>query len=415
VILFVDEVSGFVFLRASTTNCALEVAISLLELTSFFGVPDSIHSDGGSEFDSDIIAQFCALSAIRHNRSIARAPNSNGIAERHMREVKRVLRMLSLDFGRFDAWSPLLPITQRALNSRYKDSIGCSPQQLVFGTLLSDDAAVIPCEPATVHASAIADTNAFHPAANFMHRALRFQESTLQRLSDVQQSDIASAITANCLTSSSSQPLLLGDLVLIPWRDNTPPSSLHPKLCGPYIVDAISTERNTLGLVHSCNPPPKGQLSRTSWTLTANVFRYDASVDSAQFSTISALGQPLPRAVDCIVSCELLPPPLPLPNTPSHVLNHRFLVRWLNSSQIYSSYVAYVDIQSTLACDSFCASHPTLTGHSSVLRPIDFDSHARQPSERPSHTAVPLSELLLSGDPSTPATHRRRRHRHHIE
>jgi hypothetical protein len=415
VILFVDEVSGFVFLRASKTNCALEVAISLLELTSFFGVPDSIHSDGGSEFDSDIIAQFCALSAIRHNLSIARAPNSNGIAERHMREVKRVLRMLSLDFGRFDAWSPLLPITQRALNSRYKDSIGCSPQQLVFGTLLSDDAAVIPCEPATVHASAIADTNAFHPAANFMHRALRFQESTLQRLSDVQQSDIASAITANCLTSSSSQPLLLGDLVLIPWRDNTPPSSLHPKLCGPYIVDAISTERNTLGLVHSCNPPPKGQLSRTSWTLTANVFRYDASVDSAQFSTISALGQPLPRAVDCIVSCELLPPPLPLPNTPSHVLNHRFLVRWLNSSQIYSSYVAYVDIQSTLACDSFCASHPTLTGHSSVLRPIDFDSHARQPSERPSHTAVPLSELLLSGDPSTPATHRRRRHRHHIE
>jgi hypothetical protein len=415
VLLFVDEVSGFSFLRAATTNCALEVAMALLELTSFFGIPDSIHSDGGSEFDSDIVAQFCTLSATRHNLSIARAPNSNGIAERHMREAKRVLRMLSLDFGRFDAWSPLLPITQRALNSRYKDSIGCSPQEFVFGTLLSNDAAVVPCEPNIVHASAIADTNAFHPAANFMHRALRFQESTLQRLSDVHQSDIASAIAANCEISLSSQPLLLGDLVLIPWRDNLPPSSLHPKLCGPYIVESISTSNNTIGLVHSCNPPPKGQLSRTSWTLTANVFRYNIHADSAQFSTISALGQPLPRAVDCIVSCELLPLPLPLPATPSHVLNHRFLVRWLNSSQLHSSFVTYADIQSTLACDSFCASHPTLIGHSSVLQSIDFDPRARPPSERPSHAAVPLAELPLSGHPTTPVTHRRRRNRHRTE
>jgi hypothetical protein len=331
-----------------------------------------------------------------------------------MREAKRVLRMLSIDFGRFASWSPLLPITQRALNSRYKDSIGCSPQEFVFGSLLSDDAAVIPCEPALVHEAAIADTNSFHISANFMHRALRFQESTLQRLTTVRQTDINSAMSSNGKLSSSlsAKPLILGELVLIPWRDNAPPSSLHPKLCGPYIVEALSRQNNTINLVHTCNPPPIGQLSRTSWTLAANVFRYDADLDSGLFSTTSALGQPLPRAVDCIVSCELLPHPLPLPTTPSHVFNHRFLVRWLNSSQLDSSYVAYADIQSTFACDSFCASHPTLTGHSSVLKVIDFDPRARPPSERPSHAAVSLSELPLSGDPLTPVTHRRRRNKH---
>jgi hypothetical protein len=387
--------------------------MSLLELSSLFGVPDSIHSDGGSEFDSDIVSQFCALSSVRHNLSIARAPNSNGVAERHMREAKRVLRMLSLDFGRFDAWSPLLPITQRALNSRYKDSIGCSPQEFVFGSLLSDDAAVIPCEPVLVHDAAIADTNAFHISANFMHRALRFQESTLQRLANVQQSTVDSALSANSKISSSSKtPLLLGELVLIPWRDNAPPTSLHPKLCGPYIVEAISPRHNSMELVHTCNPPQKGQLSRTSWTLSADVFRYDAHLESEQFSTTSALGQPLPRAVDCIVSCELLPHPLPLPTTPSHVINHRFLVRWLNLSQLHSSYVSYDDVKATFACDSFCASHPTLTGHSSVLKHLDFDPRARPPSERPSHAAVSLSELSLPGDPMTPVAHRRRRNRH---
>ena len=417
IILFVDEISGFCFLRAATSNCALEVAMALLELASFFGVPDSIHSDGGSEFDSDVVAQFCALSSTRHNLSIARAPNSNGIAERHMREAKRVLRLLSIDFGRFSSWSPLLPITQRALNSRYRDSIGCSAQEFVFGRLFQpDDAAVIPCEPAVVHQSAIADVNSFELSSNFMHRALRFQESTLQRLRELREADIATAISAISNPKSpidqSSQPLLVGDLVLIPWRDNKPPSPLHPKLCGPYLVDSISPQQNSIHLVHSCTPPPKGQLARTSWTLTANVFRYDASLDCGQLSTVSALGQPLPRAVDCIVSCELLPPPLPLPATPSHVFNHRFLVRWLNSSQLESSYVAYADIQSTFACNSFCASHPTLTGHSSVLRTIEFDPRARPPSERPSHAAVSLSELPLSGDPLTPVTHRRRRNKH---
>jgi transposase InsO family protein len=415
VILFVDELSGFCFLRSAATNCALEVAMSLLELSSLFGIPDSIHSDGGSEFDSDIVSQFCALSSVRHNLSIARAPNSNGIAERHMREAKRVLRMLSIDFGRFDSWSPLLPITQRALNSRYKDSMGCSPQEFVFGSLLSDDAAVIPCEPAVVHDAAMADANAFHPSANFMHRALRFQEATLQRLTDVKQSHITAALFANSTISPSSRPLLLGELVLIPWRDNSPPSSLHPKLCGPYIVEAISQQTNTIDLVHTCNPPPKGQQSRTSWTLAANVFRYDADLDSGQFSTVSALGQPLPRAVDCIVSCELLPPPLPLPATRSHVLNHRFLVRWLNASQLDSSFATYDAIRATFACDSFCASHPSLTGHSSVLREIAFDPRARPSSERPSHAAVSLSELQFTGDPASPVTHRRRRNRHRRE
>ena len=383
--------------------------MALLELTSFFGIPDSIHSDGGSEFDSDIVAQFCALSSTRHNLSIARAPNSNGIAERQMREAKRMLRMLSQDFGRFDAWSPLLPITQRALNSRYKDNLGCSPQEFVFGSLLSDDAAVIPCEPAPVHAAAIADTNAFHPSANFMHRALRFQESTLQRLSEAQHMTMAKATTANRVTSSSKNPLLLGDLVLIPWRDNAPPSALHPKLCGPYIVEFISQQNNTIGLVHTCNPPPKGQLSRTSWTLAADVFRYDASSDNSQFTTVAVTNQVLPRAIDCIVSCELLQLPLPLPSIPSHVSNHRFLVRWLNSSQLDSSYVTYNDVKLSFACDTFCASHPTLTGHSSVLQSHHFDSRARPSSERPSHAAVSLSELSLSGDPMALVAHHRRR------
>ncbi len=159
------------------------MVMALLELSSFFGVPDSVHSDGGSEFDSDVVHQFCALSSTHHNLSIARHPAFNGIAEQNMREAKRVLRLLSIDLGRFDSCAPLLPITQRALNSRFRRGIGCSPQEFVFGNLLADDASILPCQPSVVDASALADVASYHLSANYMHRALRFQEATLHRLS----------------------------------------------------------------------------------------------------------------------------------------------------------------------------------------------------------------------------------------
>jgi hypothetical protein len=408
VILFVDEISGFCFLRSSLTTCALEVAMALLELSSFFGVPDSVHSDGGSEFDSDVVHQFCVLSSTHHNLSIARHPASNGIAERNMSEAKRVLRLLSLDLGRFDSWAPLLPITQRALNSRFRSSIGCSPQEFVFGNLLADDASVLPCQPSVVDASALADVTAYHLSSNFMHRALRFQEATLHRLSVLSDTEQQLALRDN---SSQSQTLVLGDLVLIPWRDNTPPSSLHPKLCGPYIVESVAEARNTISLVHSCNPPPNGQLYKTTWSLSANVYRYVANSLDASIAAVSALGQPLPRAVDCILSCQLSPLPLPLPNIPSDVINHRFLVRWLNSPATTASFCSYSDIMNTIACDNFCASHPSLTGHKSVLLPIAFDAHARPQTERPAHPPVALSELVFPVLSPPPAIPQRRRHR----
>jgi hypothetical protein len=208
--------------------------------------------------------------------------------------------------------------------------------------------------------------------------------------------------------SSVSQTLALGDLVLIPWRDGTPPSSLHPKLCGPYIVESVTAARNTISLIHSCNPPPNGQLYRTTWSLHANVFRYVADGLDPSIAAVSALGQPLPRAVDCLLSCQLLPMPLPLASAPSDVRNHRFLVRWLNSPSTDASFCGYDEIKHTIACDCFCSSHPTLTGHKSVLLPVTFDAHARPQSERPAHPPVALTEIELPVASLPPVVHQRR-------
>jgi hypothetical protein len=390
VITFVDEVSGFGFFRGAANNTAFEVAVTLLELSGLFGVPDSIHTDGGSEFDSDIIHQFCDLTSTRHTLSIARAPHTNGVAERSIREVKSVLRLLAADFQRHSTWSPLLPIAQRALNSRYRQCLGCSPQEFLFGTLVGTEAAVIPCEAAALTPSAAADIDAYHPTANFMHRALRFQEQVLHRLQTLSDNDAEAALR---LSTPHTQPLIVGELVLIPWRDHRPPSSIHPKLCGPYIVSEIFPERNTLSLTHTCNPPPADQLSTTTWTLEGDVYKYNG-IPVADSTTLSSVSHPLPRAIDCVLSCTLVADPLPVPDTPAHVRNHRFLIRFLCSPNVDAIYASYDDVKHTLACDRFCDGHSFLLGHVSSLRfGTDFDSRARPESERPSHPPVATLEL----------------------
>ena len=434
--LFVDEASGFTLLYGARTKCALEVAVSLLHLSGLFGLPDSFHSDGGCEFDSDIFNQFCTLCSVKHNLSIARAPNSNGIAERQVQLVKRVLRHLCSTLATFNSWGLLIPLAQRAVNFLHRQDLGCCPQQLVFGLSANQDSFVIPTSPCPVAQSLIIDANTYHPAAGLMHSALRFQERILHRVLELRERQLESAQLDDPFTSAES--LSVGDMVLIPWRDNSPPSPLHPKMCGPYIITMLDAQANTIVLEHSCTPPPANQLSTTTWTIRAGVFRL-SDFHGLSTEDPSAAGMiidsAVPKPIDCILSCALVDSsPLPVPETPAHVRNHRFLVRWLHKPQSDASFVDYDAVKHTLACDRFCASNPFIIGHTSILHaPASFDVHARPMSERPSHSPVASSELQIPPDsnirvqspvrphrgrpvpispapaPTTPATQSRRR------
>jgi hypothetical protein len=70
-----------------------------------------------------------------------------------------------------------------------------------------------------------------------MHSALRFQERILHRILEIRERQLESAQLDDPLTAAES--LSVGDMVLIPWRDNNPPSPLHPKMCGPYIITML--------------------------------------------------------------------------------------------------------------------------------------------------------------------------------
>jgi hypothetical protein len=393
--LFVDEVTGFILLFGNKAKCAFETAAALIQLTGLFGLPDSFHTDGGSEFDSDVLHQFSVLCCVRHTMSIARAPNTNGLAERNVQQAKRALRHLTLSLADFSYWGFLLPIVQRATNFLHRQHLGCCPQQLVFGLSANLDSFVIPCTAAPVTKSLVVDANTHHYAAGIMHAALRFQERTLLRVAELREKQFDAA--ASCLPAVSGS-LQVGDLVLIPWRDDTPPSALHPRMCGPYVVTSLNFNMNTVQLEHSSSPTPPNQLAKTSWSLRAGLHILSdlacPSIDDPASQGLAA-DSVLPQPIDCILSCSLLSTPLPCFENPSHVSNHLFLVRWLNRPQSSASSVRYDVVKHTVACDRFCLANPFLTGHVSTLHaPASFDPHARPLSERPSHAPVSSAELV---------------------
>ena len=116
--------------------------------------PDSIHTDQGSQFCNILINSLTASFKIKHNLSIAYSKQENGIVERVNKEVNRHLTMLCSVPDQVKAWSYMLPLVQRIINSSDHVATGFSPAQLVFGGSVDHrrnlfPASVTPTEVAT--------------------------------------------------------------------------------------------------------------------------------------------------------------------------------------------------------------------------------------------------------------------------
>jgi transposase InsO family protein len=75
-----------------TNIAATDVAAALFSgWISRFGVPDTITSDKGPQFTSDIWNPLCLLLQIKHRPTTAFHPQANGMVERLHRRLKLAL------------------------------------------------------------------------------------------------------------------------------------------------------------------------------------------------------------------------------------------------------------------------------------------------------------------------------------
>ena len=98
---------------------------------SQYGVPHTVTTDRGAQFQSALFRDFTRLLGCEHIRTTAYHPAANGLVERFHRQLKASLRA-----HEDPRWTERLPLTLLSIRSTIKEDLGCTAAELVYGTTL---------------------------------------------------------------------------------------------------------------------------------------------------------------------------------------------------------------------------------------------------------------------------------------
>jgi hypothetical protein len=111
---------------------AVTVADALIEkMISLFGVPLELHTDQGTNFESQLFKETCELLGIRKTRTTAFRPQSDGMIERANQTIKGMLRAY-VSANQKD-WDKYVPLVMMAYRSAVHEFTGVSPCEMMLG------------------------------------------------------------------------------------------------------------------------------------------------------------------------------------------------------------------------------------------------------------------------------------------
>ena len=97
-----------------------------------FGVPDCIHSDQGSNFESNLVHDLCNKLGIIKTRTTPYHPQGNGQTERTNKSLLSLLRAF-IETSNNDLWDTLIPHCLLAYRSTFHQSTGFTPAMMTYG------------------------------------------------------------------------------------------------------------------------------------------------------------------------------------------------------------------------------------------------------------------------------------------
>ena len=99
-----------------------------------FGVPDSIVSDRGRQFTSELWLELTQALGISRKLTTSYHPQSNGMIERQHRTLKD--RLIARAHHAGGGWMEHLPFVLLGLRASVREDAGCSPADLLYGSPL---------------------------------------------------------------------------------------------------------------------------------------------------------------------------------------------------------------------------------------------------------------------------------------
>ena len=141
------------------------VARALIQIwMSRFGVPSTITTDRGGQFESHLWKTFTDLLGTKHTRTTAYHPIANGMVERFHLQLKSSLKASP----HHERWTDMLHLALLGIRTTLKEDLKCTAAELVYDTSLR-----LPGEFFTPQAIANADPASYVTQLKDTMRALR--------------------------------------------------------------------------------------------------------------------------------------------------------------------------------------------------------------------------------------------------
>ena len=237
VLVIIDRFSRFVTLWAMKDQTAASAASKVLMHAGTFGTPDTIGTDGGPCFISQVLEELLALADIKHLNITPYSHQENGMVERSIRTLQEHLRAFLFDKEIKSKWSIILPLIQRIMNSSVHSAIQCCPAQLVFTDAIDLDRHII-------HEPLARDTVALPEWHKVVVEAQAYLIVAVQKL--LKDVDEAHRMKRQRPGQISTYPV--GSYVLVQHLTGLgrPPTKTHMLWLGPYRVVKVSSGQVTV-------------------------------------------------------------------------------------------------------------------------------------------------------------------------